>query len=148
MSRQSNGGGDKQAAFDRDAKIAIQAVEAQWQNDHPDRHALVMLFDETGSARLYDSISPDEYYDCDSYAERHRLMLVWLMTLVDPGLMQALYMYLGLIDAGISLKDIKRDCGITHSLPKWMYKARNAVASLLRNESRLEKVESDEWSEL
>ena len=118
----------------------FKSVEAQWLESHPERHALVLLFDEDGNMAVYDSHSPGGFYDHDAKVERHRLMLTALLAQAEPGLAQALNLYMSYMTAEVPLKEIVEGEDISVPLPEWLPEVYSGSVKLINNEECLKKI--------
>lgn len=134
------GGCDNFRKFKEQFASLFKSVEAQWQDSHPERHALVLLYDEDGNMAVYDSYSPGGFYDHDAKVERHRLMLAALLTHAEPGLAQALNLYMSCMVAEVPLKEIVKDEDINVPLPEWMPEIYHYAVKLINDDVRLKKI--------
>ena len=134
------GGCDNFRKFKEQFAPLFKSVEAQWLENHPERHALVLLYDEDGNMAVYESHSPGGFYDHDAKVERHRLMLAALLAQAEPGLAQALNLYMSYMVAEVPLKEIVEDEDINVPLPEWMPEVYHYAVKLINDEERLKKI--------
>ncbi len=126
-------------SFEKDACKVNESIESVWLRKHPKRHAVVVLFDEAGSVSIYDSHSPDEYYDKDPEVEMHRLMFASLVTVTDPGFGKSLVNYFNDLFFDAPLRNVVAAYKLPQ-LSKKQAEAYRTARAIINNRCELTKV--------
>lgn len=128
--------------FLHDAQKVINCINRHWEPNHPERHALVMLFDEQGHTMLADSLTTDQPNDAPTPSvEAHRMMIATLLALTDPRLTNDIWYHLSCLCSDLPLDECTENHDTLKLLPDWVSKIHKNACDMFNG--RIELVKRD-----